>query len=63
MGDKVIKSNPVGTQTLFNVLLDSAGDEEAQRSGRVSLEEGKQMLDEFLHLNLVLAFVKPVDDD
>jgi hypothetical protein len=47
----------------FDMLLDSAGDEEPKGDVGVVLEEGNESNDELLNLIVVFAFVEAVDDD
>ena len=47
----------------MNVLLDSAGDQNAKREQRVSIEESEGDIDEFLNAFFIFALVETIDDD
>jgi hypothetical protein len=60
---EVVQQDPIGLQTLADVLFDSTRNEDSERDGRVFLKEIKHVVDKFVCTLLVLAFVKTVDDN
>ena len=53
----------IGFEGILDVLLDSAGDEDAKRSSVISLEYVNDAVNKLLHQFLIVALIESVDDD